>query len=156
MGLAQGLQIAPEPADGADAQYCLAEYYRELDARFEGGFDPDKSALRSTEGFAPPAGVFLVVRLDGKPVGCGGFKPLGEAAYIKRMWIDRSARGLGLARQLLGALEDHARAAGYSTVCLETNRTLGEAQNLYRSSGYTEVRAFNDEPYAHHWFEKVL
>jgi hypothetical protein len=39
---------------------------------------------------------------------------------------------------------------------LETNKALTEAQSLYRSSGYREVRAFNDEPYAHHWFEKRL
>jgi hypothetical protein len=28
--------------------------------------------------------------------------------------------------------------------------------SLYRSTGYAEVDAFNDEPYAHHWFEKRL
>ena len=39
---------------------------------------------------------------------------------------------------------------------LETNRSLGEAVSLYRSAGYVEVPAFNDEPYAHHWFEKRL
>jgi hypothetical protein len=39
---------------------------------------------------------------------------------------------------------------------LDTNRVLVEAINLYRSCGYTEVPAFNDEPYAHHWFEKML
>ena len=33
---------------------------------------------------------------------------------------------------------------------------LGEAQQLYRSSGYVEVEPFNDEPYAHHWFTKSL
>ncbi|HEX6312549.1 MAG TPA: MarR family transcriptional regulator, partial [Acidimicrobiia bacterium] len=39
---------------------------------------------------------------------------------------------------------------------LETNRNLTEAIALYRSAGYVEVDAFNDEPYAHHWFEKRL
>jgi hypothetical protein len=33
---------------------------------------------------------------------------------------------------------------------------LTEAINLYRSAGYSEVAAFNDEPYADHWFEKRL
>jgi hypothetical protein len=41
-------------------------------------------------------------------------------------------------------------------VRLETNRTLTEAIALYRAAGYVEVAAFNDEPYAHHWFEKRL
>ncbi len=39
---------------------------------------------------------------------------------------------------------------------LETNRALGEAISLYRAAGYREVAAFNDEPYAHHWFEKAV
>ena len=39
---------------------------------------------------------------------------------------------------------------------LETNRTLNEAQSLYRSTGFEEVPAFNHEPYADHWFEKRL
>jgi ribosomal protein S18 acetylase RimI-like enzyme len=72
------------------------------------------------------------------------------------MWIAPHARGLGLARQLLSALEEQARLLGYSVVRLETNKTLVEAQQLYRSSGYGEVPPFNDEPYAHHWFEKAL
>ena len=41
-------------------------------------------------------------------------------------------------------------------VRLETNRNLTEAIGMYRSAGYREVDPFNDEPYAHHWFEKVL
>jgi hypothetical protein len=41
-------------------------------------------------------------------------------------------------------------------VRLETNKALVEAIALYRSSGYTEVPAFNDEVYGDHWFEKRL
>ena len=48
------------------------------------------------------------------------------------------------------------RRAGATVVRLETNRDLTEAIALYRSAGYAEVPAFNDEPYAHHWFEKQL
>ena len=54
------------------------------------------------------------------------------------------------------ALERHARPRGVRIVRLETNRTLREATNLYRSAGYVDVDRFNDEPYAHHWFEKRL
>jgi GNAT superfamily N-acetyltransferase len=149
--------IAPESATGAGAQYCLGEYYRELGERFDGGFDPELSLLPSLDEFAPPRGIFLVARIHGEPVGCGGLKPISaDAAYLKRMWIAPDARGLGLARRLLGALEEQARMLGYSVVRLETNKTLVEAQQLYRSSGYSEVPPFNDEPYAHHWFEKAL
>lgn len=149
--------IAPEPATSAAAQHCLSEYYRELQNRFDGGFDPDLSLLPSLGEFASTRGTFLLVRLNGDPVGCGGLKPISkEAAYLKRMWIAPRARGLGLARRLLSALEDAARAMGYSIVRLETNKALVEAQHLYRSAGYAEVAPFNDERYAHHWFEKRL
>ena len=73
------------------------------------------------------------------------------------MWVAESARGLGdrspAARR---ARAPRARQRGARAVRLETNRTLTEAIGLYRSAGYREVDAFNDEPYAHHWFEKQL
>jgi ribosomal protein S18 acetylase RimI-like enzyme len=72
------------------------------------------------------------------------------------MWIAKECRGLGLGKRLLDALEDQARAAGAPAVRLETNRTLTEAIAMYRRSGYREIEPFNDEPYAHHWFEKRL
>ena len=153
----EGVTIAAEPATSADAQYCLGEYYRELQERFDGGFDPELSLVPSLDEFAPPRGAFLLVRLNGEPVGCGGLKPIShDAAYLKRMWIAQNTRGLGLARRLLSALEASARAMGYSIVRLETNKSLIEAQRLYRSAGYAEVAPFNDERYAHHWFEKQL
>jgi ribosomal protein S18 acetylase RimI-like enzyme len=72
------------------------------------------------------------------------------------MWVAPEARGLGLGRRLLQELERHARDTGVEVLHIETNRALTEAIELYRSSGYREVEAFNDEPYAHHWFEKRL
>jgi ribosomal protein S18 acetylase RimI-like enzyme len=72
------------------------------------------------------------------------------------MWIAPDARGLGLGRRLLGELERFAREAGAAVIRLETNDALKEAILLYRRSGYVEVDAFNDEPYARHWFEKRL
>ena len=72
------------------------------------------------------------------------------------MWVAPEVRGLGLGRRLLGSLESRAAAAGARTARLETNGVLTEAIALYRSAGYREVPAFNDEPYAHHWFEKPL
>jgi ribosomal protein S18 acetylase RimI-like enzyme len=87
-------------------------------------------------------------------VGCGALKFHGdEPTELKRMWVADSVRGLGIGRRLLSELESRA---GGGVVRLETNKTLTEAISLYRSAGYREVDAFNDEPYAHHWFEKQL
>ena len=72
------------------------------------------------------------------------------------MWVDARVRGTGLGRRLLDAVTERARAAGSTTLRLDTNRNLGEAIAMYRSNGFVEVPAFNDEPYAHHWFARDL
>jgi DNA-binding MarR family transcriptional regulator/GNAT superfamily N-acetyltransferase len=146
-----------EPPDSADARACLNAYFRELAERFDTGFDPMKSNPAGDAEMTPPAGYFVVARLDGEPVGCGALKRGNEAiGEIKRMWTAPAARGLGVAGQVLSTLENIARETGLTTLRLETNRTLKEAQALYRREGYREVSRFNEEPYAHHWFEKQL
>jgi ribosomal protein S18 acetylase RimI-like enzyme len=72
------------------------------------------------------------------------------------MWIDPDSRGLGLGRRLLESLEALARENGARVLHLETNSALEEAIELYRRAGFVEVAPFNDEPHAHHWFEKAL
>ena len=105
----------------------------------------------------PPRGLFVVATLHGEPVGCGGLKfHPGEPTEIKRMWVAGSARGLGVGRRLLSRLEELAAEHGSDAVRLDTNGNLREAIAMYRSSGYREIDAFNDEPYADHWFEKRL
>ena len=151
-----GIRVSEEPATSPVAQHCLELYYGELRTRFEEGFDPSRSVVHSLYEFAPPRGCFLVIYASGEPVACGGFTPLGAAAYLKRMWVAPAARGLGMGRRLLAALEEKARSLGYRSARLETHQTLAEARQLYRSSGYVEVEPFNAELYAHHWFEKPL
>jgi DNA-binding MarR family transcriptional regulator len=147
---------AVDPAH-RDAQFCLHEYFAELGRRFETGFDPTSSISAELHELRPPAGVFLVATLHSEPIGCGALKfHPEEPTELKRMWVAASARGLGIGRRLLAELEGRAAAAGAQVVRLETNKTLSEAINLYRSAGYLEVPPFNDEPYADHWFEKHL
>ncbi len=152
---AAAVTIAVEPDDSADTRMCVDAYYRELDRRFEQGFDPGSG------GYAPAAlaqsGCFLLARLDGRPVGCGALRALdAETGEIKRMWIAPEMRGLGLARRLLDALEAQARGLGMRRVRLDTNRTLEEAQALYRKAGYREIARYNDNAYADFFFEKEL
>lgn len=151
------VSFAVEPADTADARWCFQQYFAELDARFEGGFDPDLSRPADPEELTPPSGLLIVGRLQGRPVGCGALKFLERGrAELKRMWIAASLRGCGVGGRLLAELELQAREAGVTVLALETNRSLREAIHLYGRSGYVEVEAFNSEPYAHHWFEKRL
>ena len=139
------------------AQHCIGQYFEELALRFPSGFDPAVSRRAAPEEMRPPRGLFLVATLHGQPVGCGGLKfHPGEPTEVKRMWVDGSARGLGVGRRLLTRLEELAAEHGADTVQLDTNANLREAIAMYRSSGYRQVEAFNDEPYADLWFEKRL
>ena len=150
-------RISVEDPDSPDAKWCLEQYFAELDERFEGGFDAGRSITADSGDLRPPRGTFLVARLDGRPVGCGAVKATGaDAGSIKRMWVSRELRGSGVGRRLLLALENEAAGLGMALLRLETNRSLHEAQALYRRSGYREVPAFNDDPYADHWFEKRI
>ncbi|MGZ4593765.1 MAG: bifunctional helix-turn-helix transcriptional regulator/GNAT family N-acetyltransferase [Actinomycetes bacterium] len=151
------VQIAVEDPTSDDAQACFRAYFDELDARFDGGFDPGVSLPATAEELVEPAGLLLLARLDGAPVGAGAIKwHATQPAELKRMWVSARARGLGVGRRILGALERRAREHGATAVRLETNQSLTEAIRLYRSAGYVEVPPFNNEPYAHHWFEKDL
>ncbi len=154
---ASAVVVAQEPADSADAQHCLGAYRAELASRFDGGFDPSKGNNLTVEEMTPPAGYLLLARLDGQPVGCGALKRLGAwEGEVKRVWTAPDARGLGVASKLMDGLEQLARDVGFGVVKLDTNSTLVEAQAMYRKRGYREIAPYNDNPYAHHWFEKML
>jgi DNA-binding MarR family transcriptional regulator len=144
--------------DHPDAQHCLRAYYAELHERFDTGFDPLRSTLPDPGELRPPKGLFLVARLHGAPIGCAGTKLPADSttAEIKRMWVAPSARGLGLARRFLAELESIAAQHGRDTLRLDTNKALTAAISLYRSAGFYEIPAFNDEPYAQFWFEKHI
>ncbi|GGI44490.1 DNA-binding MarR family transcriptional regulator [Agromyces flavus] len=152
-------QVVIERADAAsaDARTCLDRYYDELARRFPHGFDVGRSLHPGTDEFAEPHGAFLLARLHGRAIGCGGvlFEPDGTG-YLKRMWVADDVRGMGVGGRLLAALEAAARERGCVATTLETNASLTEAIAMYRASGYAEVPAFNDEFYADHWFRKDL
>jgi GNAT superfamily N-acetyltransferase len=145
-----------DPSD-PEARQCVNAYLDELNTRFESGFDPKRSISAEDDELREPAGLLMLAWLHDRPIGCGALKFHGDGvADLKRMWVADAARGRGVGRRLLAELETAAAARGVRTLRLETNGTLVEAINLYRSTGYVEVPAFSDEPYAHHWFEKQL
>jgi ribosomal protein S18 acetylase RimI-like enzyme len=151
------VEIEPVDPLHPHAQHCLGQYFAELNLRFEGGFDPSISISADGDELRSPAGLFVVATLRSEPIGCGALKfHTNEPTELKRMWVDPSARGLGIGRRLLSELEAEAERRGSRMVRLETNKSLTEAIALYRSSGYLEVQPFNDEVYADHWFQKRL
>jgi DNA-binding MarR family transcriptional regulator/GNAT superfamily N-acetyltransferase len=151
------VEIKVVDPDNEQARHCLREYFAELERRFDNGFDPAASRPVDPDDMRPPAGVFVVARLRGEPVGCGALRFHAEQpTELKRMWVSPTVRGLGVGRRLLAELERRAAEHPGRSVRLDTNGALSEAVAMYRSAGYREVSAFNDERYADHWFEKDL
>lgn len=144
-------------AGSIEARAAMANYFAELDQRLSGGFIADTALDDAATSFNPPAGAFVVARRDPDVVGCGAVRWLDDAtAEIKRMWIDANVRGIGLGTRLLGRLEDEVLTSGRTRVVLDTNAALVEAIAMYRRLGYRDIAPYNDNPDAHHWFEKRL
>jgi DNA-binding MarR family transcriptional regulator/GNAT superfamily N-acetyltransferase len=152
---AASVAVALEPADSAEARFCLERYYAELARRFPAGFDPLAGNNFDPAEMTSPKGWFVVARLDGEPVGCGALKRLEDGVgEVKRVWTSPSARGLGVASRIMDRLEALALEAQFAVLRLDTNGTLKEAQAMYAKRGYREIARYNDNPYAEHWFEK--
>jgi DNA-binding MarR family transcriptional regulator/ribosomal protein S18 acetylase RimI-like enzyme len=141
--------IELEDPTSPDARWCLGHYAAELAERFEEGFDATVWPAEPTR--------FVIARIGGQPAGCGALKTLApDTGEVARMWVDRPHRGLGVAGRILTALEEQAAELGFTTLRLDTNRSLDEAKAMYRGAGYAEIERYNDNPYANHWFEKRL
>ena len=147
--------VAEELASTADARWCLDQYAANLQRLFPEGFDQSRGNRLEPADVLPPHGHFVIARLDGSPVGCGALKVLDDhSGEIKRVWTAEAVRGQGVATKIMDALEDIARTQGLGRLLLDTNRALVAAQAMYRKRGYREIPSYNDNPYAHHWYEK--
>lgn len=133
------LAAAPVPYAHADAQSLVEAVQQEYVERYGG---PDETPVDGAD-FDPPAGAFLVGRVDGTLVACGGIRRVDDdTAEIKRMYVTSAARRQGVARAMLTRLEQAARDAGYRRLVLESGNAQPEALALYRSSGYTPVAPY--------------
>jgi len=110
------VRFEPIPADRPPAADLIAAMVVEM-ATLYGPIDVPGMPSATPADFAPPHGTFLVgFDDDGAPVCAGGVKRLDDdAAEIKRMYVVPAARGRGLARILLAALEGAALDLGYGT-----------------------------------------
>jgi GNAT superfamily N-acetyltransferase len=145
-------------ADAAQppASELLEAMVSELEPLY-GRIDVPQAPSATPADFAPPGGSFLIGYEDGEPVCVGGIKRLPDGACeIKRMYVVPQARGRGLARELLGALEGEARSLGYELARLDTGPRQPHAERMYRAAGYAEIGNFNANPFASFWGEKRL
>jgi GNAT superfamily N-acetyltransferase len=135
------------------ASVALQEaFFADIATRYP-GWDPGSS--QPVEPSELP--VWLVAYRDEQPVGCGGLQKLDdETAEVRRIYLAEEARGHGIGRRLLDALEQHARDLGYARVRLTTGDGQPEALGLFRSAGYEEIVPFTDGAFTRHWMEKAL
>ncbi len=139
MALAVSLEIRPAAYEDVVAAELIELVQQEYVVRYGGR---DDAPVDPAE-FSPPLGLFLVAVLDGVPVGCGGWRDLGDGRVeVKRMFTAPAARGRGVARALLAELERTAAAAGHDRVVLETGLAQPEAMTLYASAGYDPLDGF--------------
>lgn len=155
--------------DAADAHELLTEYF----AIRAQTFPPTQGAYRTVfpdpAAFEPPAGVFLVADAaiqgvaDGevRPVGCGGIRhiddgPHGTRYEVKHLYLRPETRGHGWGREMLEALERHARQLGAQELVLDTHHTLEAAGGLYASSGFVAIEPYNQNSNATRWYSKQL
>ena len=127
------------PFDGPEALALIAELQQEYVARYGG---PDETPVEP-RAFEPPEGAFLVAEWDGRLAGCAGLrKHDADVAELKRMYVRSAYRRQGLARVLLSAAEERARALGYRRLVLETGAEQPEALALYLATGYQPFENF--------------
>ncbi|MEA2247529.1 MAG: hypothetical protein QOH46_2058 [Solirubrobacteraceae bacterium] len=144
-------------ADAPPASDLLAAMVTELGDLYGAPMDASGLPTATPAEMRTPHGTFLVGFEDGEPVCAGGVKRLGDGvAEIKRMYVVPHARSRGVARALLGALEDAARGLGYARVRLDTGARQPGARALYERSGYRSVPDYNGNPFAAFWGEKDL
>jgi GNAT superfamily N-acetyltransferase len=146
----RNLLVSVETADplGRDATLLLREMRAE--ALFRYGDTMDASAPPVTNEPLAPRSMFLIVRLEGKPVGCAALRPMAaRAAEVRRMYVAPSVRRRGIARRLLAELEGRAAEFGYAFLRLETGNRQPEAIALYDSYGFRRIAPYGchvDDP----------
>ena len=114
------------------------------DAHANALYPPASNHLVDAEALVAERVRFFVARVDAAVAGCGGLRPKPGYGEIKRMFVLDAARGLGVGRALLNAIEAAARGAGLALLRLETGTRNHEALRLYHAAGFREIGPFGE------------
>ncbi|MFI1192555.1 GNAT family N-acetyltransferase [Micromonospora sp. NPDC020750] len=136
------IEIRATRFDSPESQRLVRAALADLGQRYGGS--GDDTPVDAVE-FEPPGGAFLVAYLAGEPVGCGGWRShgdTGDTAELKRMYTSPVARGRGVARAVLVAVERSAREHGRKRLILECGDKQPEAIAMYTSAGYEHIPNF--------------
>ena len=103
-------------------------------------YPSESNHLESIQALQEPNVHFIGVEIERNLLACGATKILnddGQYAEVKRVFVAEQARGRGLSKIIMAALEDHLRTIGIRIARLETGIKQPEAIGLYRKLGYT-------------------
>jgi ribosomal protein S18 acetylase RimI-like enzyme len=140
---------AATPADAAAIAATIAAAF----AQYRGKLEPESGAFRETaEGIAAElahqSGAILAEQ-NGRVLGCVMVKILEGDLYFGRLAVLPSARGQGIARKLIDAVEAEARRRELAGVRLGVRIVLTENQRLFASLGYVETGREAHEGFDH-------
>jgi GNAT superfamily N-acetyltransferase len=153
----EDITVRSEAADSPVAVRLIEAMVAEVEELYE--FPPGSGLglAAPPSDFVPPGGAFIVIYLAGRPVAGGGVKRDADGvAEIKRIYVAPEARGQGLGRRLLEALEETARELGYARVRLDTGDRMPHVQAMFEAAGYHRIEDYNGNPQAAFWGEKAL
>jgi len=154
--------MTPTTREALDATRGIFREYAQglgVDLCFQ-GFEQELATLPGE--YAPPRGTLLLARVDGALAGCCALRPLDSSDYpgaaeMKRLYVRKAFRGLGLGRQLAETALDAARRAGYACVLLDTLDDMEAARALYEDLGFEPIDPYYHNPIAGaHYFKADL
>lgn len=139
-------------ATAADAVAIAATIAASFE-QYRGKLEPESGAFRETaEGIAAElareSGAIVAER-NGHMLGCVMVKLIEDDLYFGRLSVVPAARGEGIARRLVEAVEDEARRRELAGVRLGVRIVLTENQQLFSSMGYVEISREAHEGFDH-------
>lgn len=140
------------PAEFDAVREIFREYAASLniDLCFQ-GFEQELASLPGD--YDMPRGALLLACVDSQVAGCCALRPLDAIDYpnaceMKRLFVRKPFRGLGLGRRLAEAVLDAARLYGYDHVLLDTLDDMEAARTLYEDLGFIEAPPYYHNPIA--------
>ena len=134
----------PSHIQSIGALFREYEAFLQVDLCFQ-RFEEELASLPGK--YAPPQGALLLALADGQTAGCVAMRPLnGSMCEMKRLFVQPAYLGRGIGKKLALAVMEHARAAGYARMRLDTLEKLGPALSLYAALGFQPCPPYYDNP----------
>ena len=144
---------------GLVSDIIVNEFHFRLELE-EGGLDSD--LIHIADHYNRSGGCFWVTEenISKKMVGTAGIRKLKQfqlpTCELKRMYVLKSHRGLGIAQKMLDTAIQFATKSGYFRIVLDSSRRLTAARLLYLKYGFVDVKRYNDNHRADVFMQKVL